>query len=272
MPLIVWVLVTPLGILRPEAQEPEPTDNTTVWDTAETAEKAEAEAALPAPKVVSAVSLPQPADPVPAEPRFKGKGLLAATATLSAAALGVTVARNVVLRRDCPLNSGQAAAKCEYDLGAQLGLFLTQLPLNLAVVGLAPAAGAVMGKYHAWRAATGNGPPRKPGTFVAAGTGVLVAGIAGVGTSGLLSLVLSSRCVNKERQSSDPHSGDRCLRKAFPAWTMLSWVSFAMIGAGGAMLAYGSRYKQWSNRYGKTVVLTPHAGPTHAGLGLSGSF
>ena len=51
------------------------------------------------------------------QPRWKGTGLLATTGVLGGASLGVTIARSVLLKKNCPL-SGMGAAQCSYDFGS----------------------------------------------------------------------------------------------------------------------------------------------------------
>jgi hypothetical protein len=187
----------------------------------------------PAPSVQAPADSPADAT----QPRHKGTGLLATTGVLGGTSLAVTIARSVVLKKNCPLNDNNPS-QCTYDFGSDIGLAAAQWSLNLAHVGVAPAAGHVLGKYHAWKDA-GEGRERNIGAIMGAGGGLLGVGIAGVGTSIALAFVLPTRCVNVEIDSGDPLAGDRCLLKSYPAWTMTNWASFAMISSGAAMLTYG---------------------------------
>ena len=62
------------------------------------------------------------APPVRPEPRWKGTGLLATTGALGGAGLAVTIARSVLLKKNCPLDDAMGAAKCTYDFGSDIGL------------------------------------------------------------------------------------------------------------------------------------------------------
>jgi hypothetical protein len=223
------------------------------------------------------VGPPAPAAPHPTadrptdtEPRWKGTGLVATTAVLGATSLGITIARSAVLKKNCPLDSAGGAV-CTYDINSDLGLAATQWGLNFAAVGTAPGAGSVMGRYHAWKDA-GIGKERKI-TGIMGGGGALVGlGSAGVISSMVMSLLMPKTCLEKELQSGDPLEGDRCLLKAFPAWTMTNWASFAMVSSGAAMLAYGSAYKKRKPAPVSRIQLSPYAGRTYAGIGFSGQF
>ena len=208
--------------------------------------------------------------PVVPEPRHKGIGLLATTGVLGATAFSVTVARNVIFKKNCPLSDAMPIAQCTYDFGSDIGLAATGWVANLATAGFAPAAGTVLGRYHAWQD-TGTGKRRNSTVLMGAGGGLLGAGIIGVGTSVALAFVLPARCVQKELDGTDALAGDRCLLKAFPAWTMTNWASFAMIGVGGGMLGYGKAYKNKRPALA-TWRFSPAAGPTYAGAGMSGRF
>ena len=104
------------------------------------------------------------------------------------------------------------------------------------------------------------------------GGGLVGAGVIGVGTSIALAFVLPARCVDKELSGSDPLAGDRCLLKAFPAWTLTNWASFAMISSGGGLLGYGNAYRKGRPGPMANIRFSPWAGPTFAGAGASGRF
>jgi hypothetical protein len=181
----------------------------------------------------------------------------------------VTIARSVVLKKNCPLDT--AGAACTYDFGSDIGLAAAQWTLNFAALGVAPAAGIVMGKHHAWKDEQTGRAPRKAKALMAAGGGLIGAGVVGVGTSVALAFVLPVRCAEKELSGSDPLEGDRCLLKAYPAWTMTNWASFSMISAGAGMLGYGKKYKE-TRRPVAQFRVAPYAGRTYAGIGLAGQF
>jgi hypothetical protein len=222
-----------------------------------------------APPPVSG-SAPADAPPARPQPRWKGTGLLATTGVLGGASLAVTITRSVLLKKNCPL-SGAGAAQCSYDISSDIGLAATSWSLNFATVGLAAGSGVMLGRYHAWKDA-GDGRQRKQKAITATGGALVGVGIAGVGTSIALAFVLPTRCVEKELGGGDPLAGDRCLLKAFPAWTMTNWASFAMISSGAAMLSYGSVYKKNRDRATARVQLAPFAGRTYAGVGVGGQF
>jgi hypothetical protein len=211
-----------------------------------------------------------PADTARPAPRYKGIGLLATTGVLGGASLGVTIARSVLLKKNCPL-SGTGAANCKYDFGSDIGLAATQWSLNLATIGFAAGSGVMLGRYHAWKDA-GDGRERQRTAIVATGGALVGVGIAGVGTSIALAFVLPARCLDKEVGGSDPLAGDRCLLKAFPAWTVTNWASFAMISSGSAMLAYGSVYGKNRARMAAKIRVAPFAGRTYAGMAMGGQF
>jgi hypothetical protein len=230
---------------------------------------AEAEVTQPAeaPPAATATSTGQ-ADM--AKPRFSGVGLAAGAGVLSGASLGVTIARSVLLKKNCPLDSMGSAA-CTYDFGSDIGLAATQWSLNFGVVGLGPAAGLVMGKHHAWKDEKEAREARNVRALRIAGGSLIGVGVAGVATSVALAFVLPARCLDKEASGTDPLAGDRCLLKSFPAWTVTNWASFQMIGAGGGMLGYGNRYKKHRPAL-STIKVAPSAGPTYAGIGVAGKF
>lgn len=205
------------------------------------------------------------------EPRFKGIGLAASAGVLSGASLGVTVARTAVLKKNCPLDSMPAAA-CTYDFGSDIGLAATQWTLNFGVVGLGPAAGIVMGRHHGWKDEADGRKARNVRALRIAGGTLIGVGVAGVATSVALAFVLPARCVDEEASGTDPLAGDRCLLKAFPAWTVTNWASFQMIGAGGGMLGYGNQYRKRRSGALSTIKVAPSAGPTYAGVGVAGKF
>jgi hypothetical protein len=227
------------------------------------------------PATVLMFAEPSPAAPPDtpsdrAEPHYKGTGLLATTGIVGGASLGVTIGRIALLKKNCPLDDAMGAAACTYDLGSDIGLAATAWSLNFANVGLATGAGVMLGRYHGWKD-TGDGRLRKTRTIQGVGGGLVGLGIAGVATSVALAFVLPARCLDKELESGDALAGDRCLMRSFPAWTMTNWASFAMIGSGSAMLAYGSAYKSRRGRV-SGFRLAPNAGPTYAGIGMSGRF
>ncbi|MCA9649987.1 MAG: hypothetical protein H6712_05200 [Myxococcales bacterium] len=226
------------------------------------------EDAIPQPTPAPTEPTQPVTDTPPAQQPKKGTGLLAATAVVGGASLGVTIARNVILKRNCPLDSG--VATCTYDLRSDVGLGATQWTLNVATIGLAAGTGTMMGRYHAWKDA-GEGRMRNIKTIRGAGGGLVGVGAAGVITSVALAFVLPMRCVDKELSSGDPLAGDRCLLKAYPTWTMTNFASFSMISSGAAMLGYGANYR---SRRGAVAELrfNPFAGRTFAGIGMSGRF
>jgi hypothetical protein len=226
--------------------------------------------AEPAPEADPAPTEEVVAEPVPKAPRHKGTGLLATTGILGGTSLVVTIARNALLRKNCPLDDG-TAVRCHYDFGSDIGLAATQWSVNFAMVGFAPGAGYTLGRYHAWKDST-TGKQRNIKAIMGGGGGLLGAGVLGLGTSIALAFVLPARCVDKELESGDPLAGDRCLLRAYPGWTMMNWASFAMIGSGSAMLAYGSAYKKGQAFRSARLQLSPQLGRSYAGVGVSGQF
>jgi hypothetical protein len=225
------------------------------------------EAATPAASATAPADAPSSR---PQQPRWKGTGLLATTGVLGGASLAVTITRSVLLKKNCPL-SGTGAARCSYDFGSDIGLAATSWSLNLATVGFAAGSGVMLGRYHAWKDA-GENRERRLKVINATGGALVGVGIGGVATSIALAFVLPARCLDKELGGSDPLAGDRCLLKAFPAWTMTNWASFAMISSGSGMLAYGSVYGRNRERPTANVRVAPFAGRTYAGVGLGGQF
>lgn len=229
------------------------------------------------PSALLMLSSPEAKSPEPmadtahdrAEPKYKGTGLLAATGTVGAASLGVTIGRIVMLKKNCPLDPMGTSA-CTYDFGSDIGLAATAWTLNFANIGLATGAGVMLGRYHGWKD-VGGGKTRNVRTIQGVGGGLVGLGIVGIATTSALAFVLPVRCAKKELEGGDALEGDRCLMRAFPGWTMGSWASFAMVASGGGMLAYGSAYK---SRRGKLADfrVAPSAGPTFAGVGMSGRF
>lgn len=228
-----------------------------------------APSAAPPPSTMAAPVADAP--PKRPEPRWKGTGLLATTGVLAGTGLAVTIARSVLLKKNCPLGDAMGAAQCTYDFGSDIGLAATQWTVNLATVGFAPAAGVMLGRHHAWKD-TQVDRTRPIPVLMGTGGGLLGLGIAGVGTSIALAFVLPARCLDKELESGDPLAGDRCLLKSFPAWTMTNWASFAMIGSGAAMIGYGNAYRKSRPARMARVQVSPFAGRTHAGVGVGGQF
>jgi hypothetical protein len=220
------------------------------------------------PEPAAGAQTPTDAPPKSAKPRYKGTGLLATTGVLGATTLSLTIARNVILKKNCPLEG--MSTQCTYDFGSDIGLAATSWSLNLATIGIASGAGVMLGRWHAWKDKT-TGKQRKTTAILGAGGGLLGVGIVGIGTSAALSFVLSARCVDKELESGDALAGDRCLLKAYPAWTMTNWASFAMVSSGAAMLAYGTTHKRRSEMLASLQV-APVLGRNLAGLGVSGRF
>jgi hypothetical protein len=209
--------------------------------------------------------------PAAAKPRHKGTGLLVTSGVLGGTALVLTVTRNVLFKKNCPLSDGTTATKCTYDFGSDIGLAATQWGMNITNVGIAPGAGVMLARYHAWKDVE-TGKKRPIRTIMGAGGGVLGAGVAGLIGAVAMTFVLPKKCLDKELGSSDPLSGDRCLLKAYPAWTMLNWASFSMISAGAGMLAYGNAYKKSGGAVASAIQVSPFAGRGQAGLALSGRF
>lgn len=230
-----------------------------------------ASAAPSAPPPATMAAPVADAPPPRPEPRWKGTGLLATTGVLAGTGLAVTIARSVLLKKNCPLGDAMGAAQCTYDFGSDIGLAATQWTVNLATVGFAPAAGVMLGRHHAWKD-TQVDRTRPIPVLMGTGGGLLGLGIAGVGTSIALAFVLPARCLDKELESGDPLAGDRCLLKSFPAWTMTNWASFAMIGSGAAMIGYGNAYRKSRPARMARVQVSPFAGRTHAGVGVGGQF
>lgn len=226
-----------------------------------------ARAAEPAP--VTGATAPVDAPPKKDEPRYKGTGLLVTTGLLGGTTLAVTIARSALLKKNCPLE-GMGAAKCSYDFGSDIGLAATAWSLNFATIGVASGAGVMLARYHAWKDA-GTGKRRKVNAIMGAGGGLLGVGVIGIATSAALAFVLPAKCVDKELGGGDPLAGDRCLMRAYPAWTMTNWASFAMVSSGAAMLAYGSTYKRNRGTLASLQV-APFIGRTVAGLGVGGRF
>ena len=209
--------------------------------------------------------------PVATKPRYRGTGLLATAGVLGGTALVLTVTRNVLLKKNCPLKEGMAATKCSYDFGSDIGLAATSWAMNLTNLGIAPGAGVMLARYHAFADAK-SGRKRPLGTIMGAGGGVLGVGLVGLVSSVALAFVLPTRCAKKELEGGDGLSGDRCLLKAYPTWTMLNWASFSMVSAGAAMLAYGSAYKKAGGATARAIQVSPYAGRGQVGLSLGGRF
>ncbi len=232
-----------------------------------------AAAVEPAPAVPeAAASAPLADTPAPPrEPEHKGTGLLATTGILGGTSLSLVIARNVLLAKNCPID-GSAAASCTYDWKSDIGLSASAMVVNFGMVGVAPAAGWNLGRYHAWKDASGSGKQRKIGAIMGAGGGLLGVGIGGVVTTMALAVVLPIKCADKELESGDALEGDRCLLRAFPGWTVSNWASYAMIASGAAMLAYGKAYKRHRPTRVSMLQIVPAASRTYAGLGLTGRF
>ncbi len=241
-----------------------PTADGNGWEEEPAADAEPAPAPAPAP----IESLPADAPPRPA-PRYKGTGLLVTTGILAGASLGVTIARNVVLKKNCPLDT--PGSSCTYDIGTDIGLTATQWTLNFATVGFAAGSGVMLARHHAWKDAA-DGRMRKKKTLMITGGTLVGVGVAGMATSIALAFVLPTHCLEKEASGTDPLAGDKCLLKVYPAWTMTNWASFAMISSGSGMLAYGSVYGRNRERPTARVRVAPFAGRTYAGIGMGGVF
>ncbi len=227
-------------------------------------------AADPTPATASTAA--PPADTGPAQPKYRGTGLLATAGVLGATSLSMMIGRNVMLHKGCPLDNGSAVAQCTYNLRSDVALGSVQWAANLTNLGIAPGAGVMLARYHAWQ--DGNTGKQRPlRAIMGAGGGVLGVGVAGVITSVALSFVLPVKCLDKEVASGDPLSGDRCLLKGYAGWTTLHFASFSMVSAGAAMLAYGGAYRRASaGRAQAKLSVAPFGGRGQAGLAISGRF
>lgn len=213
-----------------------------------------------------------PADTGSAQPKYRGTGLLATAGVLGATSLSMMIGRNVMLHKGCPLKDGAAVAQCTYNLRSDIAMGSVQWAANLTNLGIAPGAGVMLARYHAWHDGT-TGRQRPLRAIMGAGGGVLGVGLAGVATSVALSFVLPVKCLDKELASGDPLAGDRCLLKGYAGWTTLHFASFSMVSAGAAMLAYGGAYRRASKGGAQAEVnVAPFAGRGQAGLAISGRF
>lgn len=221
----------------------------------------------PTPWVASASTTPQ-------RPNVnKGTGLIIGAGVTGGLAWVAGLTRMAILSncarqtQDGTLGDGSAAA-CIFRAGtASVILFPTQWALNWATWGLAPAAGAVRGRYDGVAYAYDGDPERSAGGFIGAGAALLGVGVIGrIAMFPMFGRALGT-CVDDV---------SKCLThlrlQAFGVQ-----LSAAMIGAGGGLLMYGIIYNSTSKKHTRlleqhSLRLTPQVGWEYTGMSLSGRF
>ncbi|MCX4243050.1 hypothetical protein [Paraliomyxa miuraensis] len=160
-----------------------------------------------------------------------------------------------------------AFGECLRSAGSMFGLTLLGYGLNSATYGLAPAAGAVRGKYDGVRAAWDGAPERNAPVLVGVGAGLLGAGVVGR----LATIVVFWRQLNIERLFG---------KYPLTAHFVLAQLSAASIQGGAGMLSYGLTYKKHRKSQDDLrkaagiaqLRLAPQLGWDYTGLSLNGRF
>jgi hypothetical protein len=265
----------PLGWLQepePQAGWDDPVDEPTETDTPVDGDLSTEEVAPTDPVPAPTPTVP-PAQAIPQRPNVsKGTGLIVAASVTGGLAWVVGLTRMAIISRcarqieDGELGDGSFG--CIFRAGtASLILFPTQWTLNWATWGLAPAAGAIRGRYDGVAYAFDGDPDRSTGAFIGSGAALLGVGVIGrIAMYPMFGRALSG-CVE---------DGAKCLThlrlQAFGVQ-----LSAAMIGGGAGLLAYGIAYNSSSKKYGRlldehALRIAPQVGLDYTGLALSGRF
>jgi predicted membrane protein len=259
---------TPLGLLH----EPQPG-----WDDPDPAGDLGAE---DPPGVPAPVLEPPPPQMAPqaapeAAPRRpdvnKGTGLIIGASVTGGLAWVAGLSRMAIIG-NCArrIEEGEidGSAACIFRAGtASLILFPTQWMLNYATWGLAPAAGAIRGRYDGVASAYDGIPDRSAGAFIGSGAAVLGVGVIGR----IIMYPMFSRALGV------------CVEDASKCMTHLQLQAFgvqmsaAMIGGGAGLLAYGIAYNSSSKKHMRlleqhAIRFAPQIGWDYTGMGLSGQF
>ena len=228
---------------------------------------------VPAPSVPAPTPVAPPSDAAPKRPIYgKGTGLIVAASVTGGLAWVAGLSRMAIIsncaRQVEEGTIGDGSMACIFRAGtASLLLFPTQWALNYATWGLAPAAGAVRGRYDGVAHAYEGVPERSVGAFIGSGAALLGVGVIGrVAMYPMFGRALRG-CVD---------DGSKCLTylrlQAFGVQ-----MSAAMIGAGAGLLAYGIAYNSNSKKHSRlleahAIRVTPQIGWEYTGMGVSGRF
>ncbi|MBK6917923.1 MAG: hypothetical protein IPH07_11030 [Deltaproteobacteria bacterium] len=219
---------------------------------------------------VCALAKPAPTTGDPDEPTDRGAALLGSAGAASGGALVLLIVRNVLLDRSCPLDG--SSTRCTARGDVESALVGTQLALETAAVGLAAGGGVVLGRNHGWHDARAwrERPIRR---IIGGGVTLVVVGAGGIAGAIALQFTSLSHCVSAEIDSGDALAGDRCIKRRYPAWTTMHWLSFTAVAAGAAILGYGTAHRRQARRFGGGAMrLAPSFARDGGGLSLVGRF
>ncbi|MBK8718968.1 MAG: hypothetical protein IPN32_30260 [Deltaproteobacteria bacterium] len=203
-------------------------------------------------------------------PTDRGAAVLGWGGAASGGALVLLIVRNVPLDRSCPLDG--SSARCTARGDVESALVGTQLALETAAVGLAAGGGVVLGRNHGWHDARAwrERPIRR---IIGGGVTLVVVGAGGIAGAIALQFTSLSHCVSAEIDSGDALAGDRCIKRRYPAWTTMHWLSFTAVAAGAAILGYGTAHRRQARRFGGGAMrLAPSFARDGGGLSLVGRF
>ncbi|MBK6919187.1 MAG: hypothetical protein IPH07_17465 [Deltaproteobacteria bacterium] len=253
----------------------------------------DAEVPPPTPTEDDETLAPAPAStpaPVPtkananAKPEYrKGTGLIVAASITGGIGWALGLTRMAFVQQcvdaaksaDSIDTGASAGSKCLLRAGAgNLGLGILQYGFNIATWGLAPAAGAVRGRWDGVDRAWSAKARRKAGVFIGVGAGVLALGVIGRITAAVL-VGRPFRHLDPTNFDADAFSRDYRLR------LFGVQLSSAAIAAGAGLLAFGVAHGKAYDAQSKFLKqvrvapafnLDPRSGSSYAGVALSGRF
>lgn len=214
---------------------------------------------------------PAEGDPAPlAVPDKNGLGLLIASGAVAAVSWGTMGWRMAIVRNGCRddteletvteedieelVGSGVGCADARVRSGLAWGL--QSIP-NATVWGLAPAGGALRGKYDAARFVLEGGPERNDKLFIGLGASLLGAGAIGrivVAFIRIRSLIRVDQsyvasCI--EGDTTTPEQFFDCYARKNMLHFFGHQFTSASVGAGAGLLAYGIAYNKTRDKYQK---------------------
>ncbi|MBX7080321.1 MAG: hypothetical protein K1X88_14085 [Nannocystaceae bacterium] len=262
------------------------------WDEIEAEGKKEETKADEAATTATATPTPAPT-PKPsanAKPTYrKGTGLIIGASITGGLGWVLGLTRMAFVKK-CA-DAIQAADNAEKGFGAastcftkaglgNLLLLPFQYTLNAATWGLAPAAGAVRGRYdgveHAWSGKRS----RKAGAFIGVGAGVLALGVIGRIVAAAM-VGAPFKKLSSDALLADPEGAVEDFSRAYRLRLFGVQLSSASIALGAGLLAFGAAYRKNYESQSKflqqvrimpDVQIDPRVGLGSAGLAISGRF
>ncbi|MFO0636860.1 MAG: hypothetical protein U0168_28860 [Nannocystaceae bacterium] len=262
------------------------------WDEIEAEGKTDAPKEEPATTTAAPTPTPapKPAADANAKPSYrKGTGLIIGASITGGLGwvLGLTRMAFVKKCSDAiqDANNAQkgfsAASTCFTRAGlGNLLLLPFQYTLNAATWGLAPAAGAVRGRYDGVEHAWARRPSRKAGVFIGVGAGVLALGVIGRIVAAAM-VGAPFKKLSADALAADPDGAVDDFARAYRLRLFGVQISSASIALGAGLLAFGAAYRKNYDAQSKflkqvrimpDVQIDPRVGLGSAGLAVSGRF